>query len=179
MKLKELLYEVSSITSEGKMDATDSTLFMKIVVDAWNRLEGRKNSLWVDKKVVDRTLSDWRQVSEILERIVERCDENGSYVSPEELKQLGRFYEGLRHTLTDFYRYSQTLRRNESDAGEEKEGRRPMVRTPSILIGELERDFDEIELGKAQKEDWRIELGLGDARRDLKELWRAITEASG
>jgi len=169
MKLKELVDEVLIIANEGKMDATDSTLFANIIGEAWDRIEGRKNTLWVDKEVVERNLYDWKQVSKILERIVEGCDDRGSSVSSEELKQLGRFYEGLRHTIDEFHRYSQTLTR--------KEGKGSMVRNPSILISEIGHDLDEIATGWSQKEDALIELGINDARRDLAELEEAIKEA--
>ena len=167
MKLKELVDEVRSIANEKKMDATDSTLFAYIIGEAWDRLKGRKKALWVDKEVVDRSLSDWRQVSEILEGIVECCDDRGSSISSEELKQLGRFYEGLRHTLDEFHRYSH--KRTCTAFPEE--------RTPSDLIFEIGHSLDEVASGWAGGEDWRIKMGLSDARRELSELSQAITKA--
>lgn len=49
-----------------------------------------------------------------------------------------------------------------------------MVRTASVLIGEIGHDLDEIAKGWSQKEDWRIKLGISDARRDLEELRQAL-----
>jgi hypothetical protein len=53
-----------------------------------------------------------------------------------------------------------------------------MVRTASDLIFEIEHDLDEIVMGWSTGEDCRIELGINDARRELEELRKAITEAS-
>jgi len=53
-----------------------------------------------------------------------------------------------------------------------------MVRTSSLIIAEIEHDLDEIVMGWSQKEDWRIDIGINDARRELEELRKAITEAS-
>lgn len=50
-----------------------------------------------------------------------------------------------------------------------------MVRSASVLISEIGHDLDEIATGWSQKEDWRIKLGISDARRDLEELRTAIT----
>jgi hypothetical protein len=44
-----------------------------------------------------------------------------------------------------------------------------MVRTASDLIDEIGHDLDEIVMGWSQKEDWRIRLGINDARRELEE----------
>ena len=44
-----------------------------------------------------------------------------------------------------------------------------MARTVSDLITEIGHDLDEIVMGWSQKEDWRIELGINDARRELDE----------
>jgi len=53
-----------------------------------------------------------------------------------------------------------------------------MVRTASDLIAEIDHDIDEIVMGWSMGEDWRIELGINDARRELEELRKAITESS-
>lgn len=75
-----------------------------------------------------------------------------------------------------FIKLELTLPEYKSDK-EEKEGRGPMIRSPSILISEIGHDLDEIATGWSQNEDALIEVGLHDARRDLAELWQAITEA--
>ena len=54
-----------------------------------------------------------------------------------------------------------------------------MVRSASLLIDEIRQSLDEVVLGWARGEDWRIELGLADSRRDLEELEKAIEEVSG
>ena len=61
---------------------------------------------------------------------------------------------------------------------DDKEDLGPMERSPSILISEIGHDLDEITMGWAQKEDWRIDLGINDARRELAELRKVIDEVS-
>lgn len=51
-----------------------------------------------------------------------------------------------------------------------------MVRPPSVLITEIGHDLDEIAKGWSQKEDALIELGINDARRELEELRKTITD---
>ncbi|MCW4049147.1 MAG: hypothetical protein NWE89_05355 [Candidatus Bathyarchaeota archaeon] len=52
-----------------------------------------------------------------------------------------------------------------------------MVRTPAVVIGEIAHSLDEVTMGWSMSEDWRIELGINDARRELEELRKIITEA--
>ncbi|MCW4049146.1 MAG: hypothetical protein NWE89_05350 [Candidatus Bathyarchaeota archaeon] len=70
----------------------------------------RKNALWVDEKVIERNLGNWRQVSPIIQDIVEWCDSRGNAVSPEELEQLTRFSQGLNYVVSEFYKYSRYKR---------------------------------------------------------------------
>jgi len=62
------------------------------------------------------------------------------------------------------------------EAGEDKAGIGTSGRDALGLIIEIGHSLDEINLGWAQKEDWRIELGLGDARRELEELKNLIVK---
>ena len=95
----------------------------------------------------------------------EQCDENGRCDHCE---------------LADLEKQKEVAFRLEGppklEAGEDKEGRRPRVRTPSILISEIGHDLDEVVTGWAQKDDALIKVGINDARRDLEELGNLIVK---